>query len=74
MNFLEISINEKTNLEIEQLYSNIASLQEGKYLPKIELTNINDKTNLISDFISNKPIIYIFWSYDLNSHQISLFQ
>lgn len=71
--FLEISINKKTNLEIEQLYSNIASLQEGKYLPKIELTNINDKTNLISDFISNKPIIYIFWSYDLNSHQISLF-
>ena len=71
--FLEISVDQKTNLEIKQLYSNISFLQKDKYLPEIELTNTYGKSKNITDFISNKPIIYIFWSYELNSHKITLF-
>ena len=71
--FLEISVDQKTNSEIKQLYSNISFLQKDKYLPEIELTNTYGKSKNITDFISNKPIIYIFWSYELNSHKITLF-
>ena len=71
--FLKISINQNTNLEIQQLYSNIISLQKGKYLPKIELTDINNDINPVNNLQSDKPVIYVFWSYELNSHQISLF-
>jgi hypothetical protein len=71
--FLKISNNTNINLEITQLYENIISLQKGKYLPKIDLTNINGKTNHATDFLSNKPVIFVFWSYELNSHKNNLF-
>lgn len=71
--FLEISVDKKTNLEIQQLYANIINLQKGKYLPKIELTDINNDIIIANNFQFDKPIIYAFWSYEQNSHQISLF-
>ena len=71
--FLKISIDDKINIEIEQLYSNISLLQIGKTLPEIELTNeFGDSISSI-ELKLNKPIIYVFWSYDQNSHQNSLF-
>ena len=68
--FLEISVDKKTNLEIQQLYANIINLQKGKYLPKIELTDINNDIIIANNFQFDKPIIYAFWSYEQNSHQI----
>jgi len=71
--FLKISVDQKTNLEIQQLYVNIISLQKGKYLPNIELTDINNDIRIANNFQFDRPIIYTFWSYEQNSHQISLF-
>ena len=71
--FLKISVDQKINLEIRQLYSNIISLQKGKYLPKIKLTDINNDINPVDNLQSDKPVIYAFWSYEQNSHQITLF-
>ena len=71
--FTKVSLDKNVNLQIKQLYSDILSLQIKKKIPKIELIdNINNKV-VSSDLVSNKPIIYVFWSYDQNSHQISLF-
>jgi len=69
----KISVDQKTNLEIQQLYLNIISLQMGKYLPNIELTDINNDIRIANNFQFDRPIIYTFWSYEQNSHQISLF-
>lgn len=71
--FLKISVDQNTNLEIQQLHSNIISLQKGKYLPIIKLTDVNDDIGPANNFQSDKPMIYVFWSYELNSHQISLY-
>ena len=55
--FLKISIDDKINIEIEQLYSNISLLQIGKTLPEIELTNeFGDSISSI-ELKLNKPII-----------------
>ena len=71
--FTKVSLDKNVNLQIKQLYSDISSLQIGKKIPKIELIdNINNKV-VSSNLVSDKPIIYVFWSYDQNSHQISLF-
>jgi hypothetical protein len=71
--FTKVSLDKNVNLQIKQLYSDISSLQIEKKIPKIELIdNINIKV-FSSDLVSEKPIIYVFWSYDQNSHQISLF-
>ena len=71
--FTKVSLDKNVNLQIKQLYSNISSLQIEKKIPKIELIdNINNKV-VSSNLVSDKPIIYVFWSYDQNSHQISLF-
>ena len=71
--FIKVSLDKNVNLQIKQLYSDISSLQIEKKIPKIELIdNINIKV-FSSDLVSEKPIIYVFWSYDQNSHQISLF-
>jgi len=71
--FIKVSLDKNVNLQIKQLYSDISSLQIEKKIPKIELIdNINNKV-FSSDLVSDKPIIYVFWSYDQNSHQISLF-
>ncbi|MDG2368032.1 MAG: hypothetical protein P8L90_02455 [Flavobacteriaceae bacterium] len=71
--FTKVSLDKNINLQIKQLYSNISSLQIEKKIPKIELIdNINNKV-VSSNLVSDKPIIYVFWSYDQNSHQISLF-
>ncbi len=72
--FLETSKNEKTNAEINQLFSNIISLQSGNIIPEIELI---DKNNLIiktTGFDNKNPVIFVFWSYEQNSHQIGLFK
>ena len=71
--FLEISEDKKINREIEQLYFNITALQVGNIIPKIKIINNNYKTIFNRDFNSDKPIIYVFWSYEQNSHQLSLF-
>ena len=71
--FLKISINKKTNIEIKQLYENISLLQNGNYIPKIELTTENKEIIFSSNIYSEKPIVYVFWSYDQYSHQIGLF-
>jgi len=71
--FLEISEDNKTNIEIEQLYFNITALQVGNTIPDIKIINNNYKTISNRDFNSDKPIIYVFWSYEQNSHQLSLF-
>tara|TARA_X000000368_G_scaffold229974_1_gene181603 strand:- start:120 stop:1508 length:1389 start_codon:yes stop_codon:yes gene_type:complete len=71
--FLEISEDKMTNLEIEQLYLNITALQEGNFIPNIKIIDNNFKTISNRDFYSNKSIIYVFWSYEQNSHQMSLF-
>lgn len=71
--FLEISENNNTNIEIEQLYLNITALQVGNSIPDIKLLSIDNKTISNRDLYSNKPIIYVFWSYEQNSHQLSLF-
>lgn len=71
--FTKVSLDKNVNLQIKQLYSDISSLQIKKKIPKIELIdNINNKV-VSSDLVSDKSIIYVFWSYDQNSHQISLF-
>ena len=71
--FTKVSLDKNVNLQIKQLYSDISSLQIEKKIPKIELIdNINNKV-VSSNLVSDKPIIYVFWSYDQNSHQISLF-
>ena len=71
--FTKVSLDKNVNLQIKQLYSDILSLQIKKKIPKIELIdNINNKV-VSSDLVSDKSIIYVFWSYDQNSHQISLF-
>lgn len=71
--FTKVSLDKNVNLQIKQLYSDISSLQIEKKIPKIELIdNINNNV-VSSDLVSDKPIIYVFWSYDQNSHQISLF-
>ena len=71
--FLEISEDKMTNLEVEQLYLNITALQEGNFIPNIKIIDNNFKTISNRDFYSNKSIIYVFWSYEQNSHQMSLF-
>ena len=71
--FTKVSLDKNVNLQIKQLYSDISSLQIEKKIPNIELIdNINNKV-VSSNLVSDKPIIYVFWSYDQNSHQISLF-
>ena len=71
--FTKVSLDKNINLQIKQLYIDITSLQKEKKIPEIELiNNINNKV-LSSDLASDKPIVYVFWSYDQNSHQISLF-
>ena len=71
--FLEISEDNKINAEIEQLYFNITALQVGNFIPNIKIINKNYKTISNRDFNSDKSIIYVFWSYEQNSHQLSLF-
>ncbi|MDG1052964.1 MAG: hypothetical protein P8O81_06215 [Flavobacteriaceae bacterium] len=71
--FTKVSLDKNVNLQIKQLYIDISSLQIEKKIPKIDLIdNINNKV-VSSNLVSDKPIIYVFWSYDQNSHQISLF-
>ncbi|MFL2666301.1 MAG: hypothetical protein ACJ0NM_02850 [Flavobacteriaceae bacterium] len=71
--FLEISEDNKTNVEIEQLYFNITALQVSNTIPDIKIINNDYKTVSNRDVNSDKPIIYVFWSYEQNSHQLSLF-
>tara|TARA_B110000914_G_scaffold226476_1_gene251888 strand:- start:1476 stop:2762 length:1287 start_codon:yes stop_codon:yes gene_type:complete len=71
--FLEYSNNEETNYEINHLYNNIISLQVGNKIPKINLINEKGIIKDIAEFNNNKSVIFVFWSYDQNSHQISLF-
>ena len=71
--FLKISVNKKNNIEIKQLYENISLLQKGNHIPEIELITVIKENIFINNIYSNKPVIYVFWSYDQNSHQIGLF-
>jgi len=71
--FLEISGDNNINEEIEQLYFNITALQVGNTIPDIDIINNNYKTISNGDFYSDKPIVYVFWSYEQNSHRLSLF-
>ncbi len=71
--FLEISEDNKINVEIEQLYFNITALQVSNTIPDIKIINNDYKTVSNRDVNSDKPIIYVFWSYEQNSHQLSLF-
>jgi len=72
--FLETSKNEKTNAEINQLFSNIISLQSGNIIPEIELIDKNNSIIKTTDFDNKNPVIFVFWSYEQNSHQIGLFK
>ena len=71
--FLEYSNNTSTNKEINELYNNIFSLQVNNNIPQVNLVNEKSVVKDIADFYSDKPIVYVFWSYDQNSHQIALF-
>ncbi len=71
--FLEISEDTTTNVEIEQLYFNITALQVENTIPEIKIINNDYKTVSNRDVNSDKPIIYVFWSYEQSSHQLSLF-
>ena len=72
--FLETSKNEKTNAEINQLFSNIISLQSGNIIPEIELIDKNNSIIKTTGFDNKNPVIFVFWSYEQNSHQIGLFK
>jgi len=71
--FLEYSNNISTNKEINELYNNIFTLQVNNNMPQVNLVNEKNIVKDITEFYSDKPIIYVFWSYDQNSHQIALF-
>jgi hypothetical protein len=71
--FLEYSNNTSTNKEINELYNNIFSLQVNNNIPQVNLVNEKSVVKDIADFYNDKPIVYVFWSYDQNSHQITLF-
>ena len=71
--FLEYSNNTSTNKEINELYNNIFSLQVNNNIPQVNLVNEKSVVKDIADFYNDKPIVYVFWSYDQNSHQIALF-
>ncbi|MBT3793858.1 MAG: hypothetical protein HOF93_01155 [Flavobacteriaceae bacterium] len=71
--FLQSSNNDETNNEINELYNNIISLQKGKQISKIDLINENGLLKNITKFNNENPVIFVFWSYDQNSHQIGLF-
>ena len=58
--------------EIEELYMNITGLQIGKEIPDITLIKRDGTLKKIRD-IKNSKNVFLFWSYDQNSHQINLF-
>jgi len=69
--FYDVSPNELINLEIEELYNDISSLQIGKLLPKIDLTDLKNNGDVTLQ--NKKPIVFFFWSYDQSSHQAGIF-
>ena len=71
--FHSMSIDDKIKTEILNLTSNINALQPGKPLP--DLTLIDTQGNLINigDLDNQRPSVFFFWSYDQNSHQLSMF-
>lgn len=74
INFFEkISTNLNTNIEINELYDNLAALQIGKLIPDLELMERNGSVKSIRS-INNSKNVYLFWSYDQNAHQVNLFK
>tara|TARA_X000000368_G_scaffold82469_1_gene62351 strand:+ start:6536 stop:7882 length:1347 start_codon:yes stop_codon:yes gene_type:complete len=74
INFFEkISTNLNTNIEINELYDNLAALQIGKLIPDLELMERNGSVKRIRN-INNSKNVYLFWSYDQNAHQVNLFK
>ena len=74
INFFEkISTNLNTNIEINELYDNLAALQIGKLIPDLELMERNGSVKSIRN-INNSKNVYLFWSYDQNAHQVNLFK
>jgi len=71
--FLATSKNNITNKEINQLYVNIISLQTGNIIPEINLTARNGSLKKNTDLSNKNSVIFVFWSYEQNSHQIGLF-
>ena len=70
--FNKISVNKEINAEIEELYNNIAALQIGKKLPKLNLIDIKNRLNYLKSNNQN-PIVHFFWSYEQTSHQNAIF-
>jgi len=71
--FEKVSSNTDTNIEINEIYNNIAALQIGKLIPDLELMERNGAIKKIRN-INNFKNVYLFWSYDQNAHQVNLFK
>ena len=56
------------------MFSNIISLQSGNIIPEIELIDKNNSIIKTTGFDNKNPVIFVFWSYEQNSHQIGLFK
>ena len=70
--FDKVLVSDKTKDEIKELYMNISALQIGKSIPDINLIQRDGTLKKIRD-IKNSKNVFLFWSYDQNSHQINLF-
>lgn len=65
-------LNKETRDEIKELYKNIVNLQINKEIPELNLIQRDRSVKNIRE-IKNSKNVFLFWSYDQNSHQLNLF-
>ncbi len=66
--FKTLSKNNKHNKEINELYTNLQNLENGKAIPQLALIKIDSSKTTFTNTATNQKTVYYFWSLHQKKH------